>query len=391
MPPVSPVVSTRISQLDTLRGVAAILVVAHHSMQAFRGSTEDTFEGLAGHLDIGRMGVVIFFMLSGFVIAKAVPGTNAAAAGLFFRHRFWRLYPPFWISIAVAAATAALVGKTGCCVFSEPTSLQNITANLTMIPLRFHQPALIGIYWTLELEMLFYLLIAGVAVARRTSYDTMWVMAAGLFVAAMCVAGGRVAMHGTNEIGKDNTFLALLHLSLMFSGAALRFYWDRHQTRRSFFRSMPITLKGYYVVMTLFFLGVAAIKVRHGIDAHTFRVAATYLLSIVIFLGWLWFFNGSWIGTVLGNRSFGIYLLHLPIISMVSLATWGLPWLHLHVAVFMAIIAVLSLVGADLMRRLVERPAIRFGHRTERMNLARQSAVPAMIVLARPSQPTRLA
>lgn len=372
----------RISQLDTLRGIAALMVVVHHSLQAFAGSTDDTFEGLAGHLDVGRMGVVIFFMLSGFVIAKAVPGNDLKATGLFFKHRFFRLYPPFWISIGVATITAALVGASTCCVFSQPTSLENIAANLTMIPLRFHEPMLIGIYWTLELEMLFYVLIAAIALARRTSYATMWILASLLFVAATGVAGARVLMHGTSEIGKDNLFLALLHLSLMFSGAALRYYWDRRQTRTTFFRSMPLTMKGYYAMVTAFFLGVAVIKVRHGIDAHTFRVAATYLLSIVVFLTCLRCFSGSVLGSFLGNRSFGLYLLHLPILSLASLVmirhpAWGVPY-----PLYLLVVLTFSLGGAELMRRFVERPMIRFGHRTDHARRARESAEAATLVFS---------
>lgn len=349
----------RIGQLDSLRGVAVVLVMIHHSIQAFHKSTLDVANGLSGWLDLGRMGVVIFFMISGFVIVRAIPGTTPAAARLFWKHRFFRLYPPFWVSILLAIGAAALIDGSACCVFSVPVTPVALLANLTMVPLRFHQPMLLGIYWTLELELFFYVLMTVFALAGRSTFRPMCLTAILLFSAAVGAAAVRVLHFGTSEVGKDQLFMALLHLSLMFSGAALRSHWDAQASKQNFFANMPHLMRAYFGSVALFFLAVMAVKLRHSIEPNTFRVAGTYLGAIAWFLLCLRYFSGSRLGLFVGDRSYGLYLVHLPMLSLVMLA---FPADRLSYPVYLLLASAASLAVADLLRRFVERPAIRLAH-----------------------------
>ncbi len=360
----------RVAQLDSLRGIAALLVVLHHSRQAFINDVNDATTGLSAYLDMGRLGVVIFFIISGFVIVKAVPGRGPRPVGLFWKHRFFRLFPAFWISVILATIVAQLVAGSQCCAFATPVSRDIVLANMTMIPLRLHEPMLIGVYWSLELELFFYGLISAIALAGRNvgqnGARTVTLTAFGMFFAAIVAAGATAIREGTGEIGKDQVFLALLHLSLMFAGSALRYHWDGTPRRETFLRDMPVALKAYLFLQLGFFVGVAAIKMRHGIEPHTFRVAATYLLGIGGFLWCLRSFDGSWLGTVVGNRSYGIYLIHVPVMSLLSYAIARSVLPPLGYATYLIATLALTMLLADLMRRFVERPAIRLGHLHDR-------------------------
>jgi exopolysaccharide production protein ExoZ len=55
---------------------------------------------------LGRIGVILFFAISGFVIALQ----RHKPVGEFIKLRFLRIYPPYWIAVALESALFATVG-----------------------------------------------------------------------------------------------------------------------------------------------------------------------------------------------------------------------------------------------------------------------------------------
>lgn len=96
----------------------------------------------------GYLGVELFFMISGFVIAISAYGRTASD---FAVRRTIRLYPAFWAAMALTALATALWGSPEMSV-----SWLQIAANLTMAPNVFDQPLVDGVYWTLLNELIFY-------------------------------------------------------------------------------------------------------------------------------------------------------------------------------------------------------------------------------------------
>jgi peptidoglycan/LPS O-acetylase OafA/YrhL len=352
----------RVTQLDSLRGIAAVLVVLHHARQAFINNVDDAATGLSAYLDVGRLGVVIFFLISGFVIVKAIPGSDPGSTAQFWKHRFYRLFPAFWVSVFFATFVAYLVFSTGCCAFAMPVTKEIFIANMTMSPLRFHEPMLIGVYWSLELELLFYALISMIALVGLNSARAITGAALLTFMAAVMAAATTATHSGAGEIGKDQLFLALLHLSIMFAGGALRYHWDEQTVGQNHLASMPLLLKAYFFLQLAFFSTVVVVKARHGIEPHTFRVAATYLLGIAAFLTCLYFCNGSRFGMFMGDRSYGIYLLHVPVLSLVSFGSAKFASHPIGYLSYIVVASAITLALADALRRFIERPAIRLGH-----------------------------
>ena len=144
--------------LDTLRGIAALLVVAWHT-EALLGFRPGS----------GYLAVDLFFVLSGFVIAHSYDRRLASGMGAiqFMRIRLIRLYPLYIAGIATAAAgiAAALalglpmdwkVGQLaitfGCSALFMPTPAA-LGQNGSLYPL--NTPA-----WSLFLELLINLLFA---------------------------------------------------------------------------------------------------------------------------------------------------------------------------------------------------------------------------------------
>ena len=96
--------------LDGVRALAASMVVLHHI-----GTLAGTSEVWATGAYFRRMdsGVSIFFVLSGFLLyrpmlARQLAGAPVVSFGSFWRSRFWRIFPAYWLALAVLWAIEAV-------------------------------------------------------------------------------------------------------------------------------------------------------------------------------------------------------------------------------------------------------------------------------------------
>ena len=147
--------------LDALRLVAALAVVAHHGL--FRGPHSEwgggvRFPGLEDVAVYGCLGVDLFFVISGYVIAWSSEGRGATA---FARARILRLWPGFVFCMSLTTIVLALVHNS-----SFPVSGPQWLANLVLVPQLFHQPFIDGAYWTIVAELTFYVWIFLAIVTR---------------------------------------------------------------------------------------------------------------------------------------------------------------------------------------------------------------------------------
>jgi len=144
----------RFYELDLLRFIAAFAVMLYH--YTFRGYAADDMSVLSfAPLDVvtryGFLGVELFFMISGFVILFTAQGSTARK---FTASRVARLYPAFWACLSLTAIITVL--------FNDPrysVSLTQYLANLSMVSSVFGVEDVDGVYWTLLVEIKFYLMI----------------------------------------------------------------------------------------------------------------------------------------------------------------------------------------------------------------------------------------
>jgi peptidoglycan/LPS O-acetylase OafA/YrhL len=146
--------SEREGFLDVLRFVAASAVLLFHF--GFRGyamqGQDLAYPELAGFAMYGYLGVELFFMISGYVIPLSIRERSVAD---FAVSRAIRLYPTFWLCVALLAAVPPLLGDWR---FHRP--LGDTLVNLTMLAELFGSPYLDGVFWTLATELQFYALVA---------------------------------------------------------------------------------------------------------------------------------------------------------------------------------------------------------------------------------------
>lgn len=161
----------RLDALDGYRALAALGVVVSH----VAGATGVTGTGLPWSVALGNLGnasVSVFFVLSGFLlyrpfIAAHFDDRPAPSARTYLRHRLLRIFPAFLLA---SVGYVVLVGPR-----FEATVGNYLTAVTLTVPYRqgdYFRNAMLGVDWTLTVELAFYLLLPFVAgaigtVARR--------------------------------------------------------------------------------------------------------------------------------------------------------------------------------------------------------------------------------
>jgi peptidoglycan/LPS O-acetylase OafA/YrhL len=198
----------RYDLLDVMRGLAALWVLAFHTSNLYEGSSPALTEVARR----GYLGVPMFFVISGYCIMASAGGAVRRGEPTlgFLRRRMTRIYPPFWCSIAVATAVPFILEgisalKTG--VYAPPVVAFRAYGPLDWLKIatltrvfesrgRDLQSAFNGVnavYWTLAIEVQFYLVMA-VALARRTRA---WLPAVltGVTLASLVSAATPAAYH----------------------------------------------------------------------------------------------------------------------------------------------------------------------------------------------------
>ncbi|MDQ1519448.1 MAG: hypothetical protein QOI55_521, partial [Actinomycetota bacterium] len=145
------VASGRLTFLDSVRGLAAFAVLLQHGF-AFYFPSFNRFA--ATRFDFGRMGVALFFLTSGFIIPVSLE--RGGSLKRFWTSRFFRLYPLYWLSLALVLLLSTVQPDALFAGFSDHI-VRNTLVNITMFQEFVHVPHAIQLYYTLTLEMVFYL------------------------------------------------------------------------------------------------------------------------------------------------------------------------------------------------------------------------------------------
>lgn len=150
--------------LQVLRFVAAMLVAVMHVTQAI--SIHITGRGEGVYWGTGAVGVDIFFVISGFVMALStsrLPMQGPArmgAAWIFMKRRILRIVPLYWFYTLLKAALIVAIPALAMKSTVVPSHLAASLAFVpTMAPWNLIQPVL-PVGWTLNFEMLFYVVFA---------------------------------------------------------------------------------------------------------------------------------------------------------------------------------------------------------------------------------------
>ncbi|WP_424215119.1 acyltransferase family protein [Streptomyces sp. BI20] len=324
--------------LDGLRILAALAVVLYHYtavVGAWSVNGRTKFPTLFPFAAYGWLGVQLFFLISGFVICMSCWGKPLQH---FFVSRVVRLFPAYWFAVLATTAVVALIagGK-------RPLQLTDVLVNLTMLQEPMGVRSVDGAYWTLFVELRFYVLFAvmawwGLTYRRLVFFCWAWIVAGALFASAP--EGGPLQMLVMPRYGWY--FIAgiafyLMHRfrpSLMLFGIVLVCFCGSLPTSRTTWRNTADYM-GSHVPYWPVPLVVAA----------CFGVMALVALGKFSWVNWRWL-------PFAGSLTYPLYLLHENI---------GHELFHLfedRVPTHLLLGSVLAgmLIAAWLVHRWVERP-----------------------------------
>lgn len=143
--------SSRYVFVDAVRGLAALSVVLFHLGRDFLG---------ADILHFGKHGVTVFFVISGFVIARSLDDkvVTGRFVGVFMLRRSVRLDPTYWVCLALAMLVLWVPSK----IFAYSVSMASLAdIGLHMVYLQdlAQVPPINIVFWTLCYEIQFYLVL----------------------------------------------------------------------------------------------------------------------------------------------------------------------------------------------------------------------------------------
>ena len=344
----------RLDHVHGLRGIAALMVVFQHAFEMARLGGSSLFDLSLEHVNFGRFGVVLFFLISGLVVPFSFRSVRPLRS--FAISRFFRLYPAYWASIAVFLVIAFWR--------ESPIPGEQIAANLTMLQTLMGQQNIGNAYWTLLYEMIFYgvcmLLCAGKMLHNANIIGT---------IAALCLIGSVLPTPGEPS---GDVVTILYFFSLFFIGMILRLtFIDQDRAARGWAAVLVCggTLTGMAVGGTFF-----PVFENGNQFFPPFALTAAMALPIPLFVLALWLKpQPGKLLMFLGTVSYSVYLFQQPVLDLMEpVLPPGESPIGYLIAVSVTVVAIAAAVY-----RWVEKPMLELGKK-----LDRKPASPAALALA---------
>lgn len=289
-----------IKPLTSMRGIFALWVFGYHLVRLAPTSLPDPF----GAFGRGYLGVDFFFLLSGFILA-AVYGQRFAQDAkssdylAFLICRFGRMFPLHIAVLVPCVLVAWLVGHP-----YSPVQVAEETALIQRWPF-VHGifQSINGPSWSISTEWLANILFpvfAAVFVAAPT-----WISVLAAAVSVLVV--GALASHhgGSLDLSLANTWAPVLRCFAEFGLGMSIYRWRRLVPSSDVSGAALLALLGLVIMLRLPDLVVVAVMVPIIATLASNQAGLQKGLS------------GTWFHT-LGELSYSIYLVHLPILTAIA-------------------------------------------------------------------------
>jgi peptidoglycan/LPS O-acetylase OafA/YrhL len=284
--------------VQSLRAIAAWMVVMHHVMQIFYDSRgTDWFSVLFSRY--GSIGVDIFFVISGFVIYVSTSERKISSFH-FFINRIIRIVPAYWIYTLL---TALLVINFENLIPFTQIEAWFLAKSLTFVPAInpggvWYFP-LLTVGWTLNFEMMFYLIFS-LALLVPGNYRLPYVLVAMMVL--------QMVMHRLSPAWK---FYDDVRIYEFFFGIVVA----------ATYRSLWLKKLGLLPSIMVFFVAVTVIYSAYGTrglsgGSQLLQVSIPCAAIVAVFVAQEEHFRKLAFLTRLGDWSYSTYLLHVIVISI---------------------------------------------------------------------------
>ncbi|MFD0272435.1 acyltransferase family protein [Kitasatospora sp. NPDC127111] len=340
----------RLYALDGMRLFAALSVLSFHWTAyvgisgVWQGVTPKEVLPLVNRMAAyGWLGVELFFVISGFVICMSCWGKRP---GEFFVSRVVRLYPGYWAGIALTSLVVLNLKQFARSGAGDGLNASTILGNLTMLQTPLGMRHVDGVYWTLWVEMRFYLLFA-IVVATGLTYRKVVAFCGIWTILAVLAPQAQIPLLSTLAMPNESPFfIAGVGMFLMYRFGQNLLLWG---------------IVGFSWILALTRLGsIQEIYVNvlgHPLSWNVMAAAVTAAFALVLgaALGLFDWVQWKWL-TIAGALTYPLYLIHQEI-----------GWTLIHylltkdfgVKAALATTLAVVLVAAWLIHRLVEKPVSR--------------------------------
>ncbi len=332
----------RLRFVDALRGVAVCGTIMVHTGAVF-GSIGPRVANMVG---FGGRGVQLFFILSAFTIFYSFKNRNEHSTAGYFIRRFFRIAPLFYTVLLISFC---LTGEW------SPSAIINLGAKLLFIdnlnPL-WVTHAIIGVEWTIGVEMLFYVLAPYAHTHMRNLRSSIYVLAGALII--FCV--GILPQLPSTPIDWNlyKAFSFFMHLHSFALGIVVFFLFERYEAYSARIqRRLSVVCAALLLLLIVSAFGGL-------LNAVPVVIAFAIAFFLLFFASASSIFHRLVANPVLvhiGKISFSAYLLHLLVYDAVIYAAPHIPLAWSAIISFIT-----TMVVSTVTYYYIEKPGIRFGH-----------------------------
>jgi len=334
---------TRLEWIDELRGVAALVVVISHYRALFDPDFKLAILDFLGH------GVQLFYLLSGFILYKLYlnkinSGTKYAS---FMLRRYFRVAPMFYI-----ATIAQFILHPN--IYSPS---QNMVSHFLILPMGFNSNfinGIIGVEWSIFVEFSFYLVFPIIAwLFQRHKYALLLL---SIILTSLPVVLPRLLNMPKTvwlDVSSYIYFLPSTQLGFFLVGMLLV-----DISNSSYLAHIKSSVRNAIFIISV--IGIILTPLAtHIMPMRLYMIGAFLFLAVPIYNS---ISKPEFISRFLlwsGQRSYSIYLLHVPLLALAT------PWAKGN-EIIVAVLLCAALLGlSSITYRYIELKGIELGRKIE--------------------------
>ncbi len=306
----------RLDGIDILRGLAVISVVLYHFFVLLGLTHSPYFPYIKS---FGSLGVPLFFIISGYLIYRSIErnisskGTKKGLLNYFF-HRLFRILPAYYFNLLIVFIMASFVLNND--FFYSDAFFRQFFLNLTLTSYFVNKTAGLGIngtYWTLSIEMLWYIIAPFFLIFFRQTRILLLIMLLSiLYIWGLAYGDLGVYLH------LDSNYKALLPYYLSQLPAQIN-YFIAGVLIYKYTLAVSLSKTRYHylfvvLILSLFVGAMGYFKIHLSyIPSHLSILTVTTLLFVLLYtvkVKITAFSLLEWIGKI----SYSLYLWHTPIL-----------------------------------------------------------------------------
>lgn len=329
------------------RGIAAIMVVLTHIAGPMSNSKYFGISIFDKLFSFGTFGVQYFFVLSGFIIYHVHKNELSTPSALvpYIKKRFLRIYPTFIVIFLLVYFLGLLTSQ------ESILQLDLISIIKSIILISSFPVPVIGVAWTLEYEIFFYLLFALLIINKK-------------FIYLIC------AIFIFSHIYNYSDNISFLYLGFLQSSIMLLFFMGLFV---AYIIKIRIDIKIVYTILILgiliFFSEIYNSIINYNNNHNSYQNLILGLAFSLIVFSFVkieqygYDFKKFKIMNLLGDASYSIYLLHYPISLVVVKVAFILNLDKINFIgpsiVFVTMLC-LSIVFSVLFHLRIEKPMLKY-------------------------------